>query len=156
MSLSGDKRLVDQEFCENWQLFWTYFRSTLEAQLGAHLASNWRPVGADLAPRGTKFGVGGAQDAQVESRRCPGDPKMSPKGAPETISSVQEAPKRSQMELKRLPRRPPELPEGSPRALGEQKRQFAEFAFSCARARVSKSVPSSPDPKTAKMHSHNI
>ena len=135
MSPSGDKRIVHQEFCENWQLFWTYFRSALEAQLGAHLASNLCPFGADFAPRGTQVGPGGAQEAQVEPKRRPRDLKMSPKGAPETLSSAQEAPKRPPIQTKRLPRRFPELPEGSPRALGDHKRQFAEFAFSCARER---------------------
>ena len=135
MSPSGDKRIVHQEFCENWQLFWTYFRSTLEVQLGAHLASNLRPFGVDFAPRGTQVGSGGSQEAQVEPKRRPRDLKMSPKGAPETLSSAQEAPKRPPIEPKRLPRRFPELPEGSPRALGDHKRQFAEFAFSCARER---------------------
>ena len=30
LSLYSDKSTVDQEFCGNWQLFWTYLRSTLE------------------------------------------------------------------------------------------------------------------------------
>ena len=42
ISPSGDKSTVGQEFCGNWQLFWTYLRSTL--QLAAVLAALKEPL----------------------------------------------------------------------------------------------------------------
>ena len=56
MSPSGDKSTVDQEFCGNWQLFWTYLRSTLQlaavlAALKEPLRQSWRPGMAVLRPR---------------------------------------------------------------------------------------------------------
>ena len=41
MSPSGDKSTVGQEFCGNWQLLWTYLRSTL--QLAAVLTALKEP-----------------------------------------------------------------------------------------------------------------
>ena len=56
MSPSGDKSTADQEFCGNWQLLWTYLRST--SQLAAVLAvlkepsrQSWSPGMAVLRPR---------------------------------------------------------------------------------------------------------
>ena len=56
ISPSGDKSTVGQEFCGNWQLLWTYLRSTL--QLAAVLTAlkepfrqSWRPGMAVLRPR---------------------------------------------------------------------------------------------------------
>ena len=55
MSPSGDKSTVDQEFCGNWQLFWTYSRSMLQlaavlAALKEPLRQSWRPGMAVLRP----------------------------------------------------------------------------------------------------------
>ena len=97
---------------------------------GAHLASIWSPFGAQRAPswpRRRPRSPSGAQEGprrpQDEPQRRPRDPKLSPSGAQE--------------EHKRRPSRSQELPKSSPRALGEHKRQFAEFAFSCRRERGS-------------------
>ena len=83
----------------------------------AHLASIWRPIGAQKAPSWPK--------------RRPRGPKMSPKGTQETPSWGQEAPKRPQVGPKRRPRVPQELPESSPRALGEHNGQFLKKLKKC-------------------------
>ena len=80
MSPSSDKSTVDQEFCGNWQLFWTYLRSTLQLAavrpLGVQMASIWRPLGVHLElirrPEGPKL-----------AQEVPKRPKLSPRGAQE-------------------------------------------------------------------------
>ena len=88
LSLYSDKSTVDQEFCGNWQLFWTYLRSTLElaavsAALEEPLSQSWGPGIAVLRPSQAVLGPGKAVQGPRKAVRTPREAQQARGAGPE-------------------------------------------------------------------------